>query len=145
MTLAPNIIEKSELVASRLKLIANANRLRIVCRLLEGEVSVGDIETELDIRQPTLSREIAKLRDGGIVTARRQSKVVFYSLTDPDMKRLIEAVCYASDDAPNISVRSTPKISRFSQPLNFNPRPKFSNSSNQPSQRSISKASQKNS
>ena len=76
-------LEKSEVVANRLKLIANANRLRIVCRLLKGEVSVGDIETELDIRQPTLSRELAKLREGDVITARRQSKVVFYSLTDP--------------------------------------------------------------
>jgi|GEM_PF-924315 len=145
MTVASNMLEKSELVASRLKLIANANRLRIVCRLLKGEISVGEIETELDIRQPTLSREIAKLRDGGVVTARRQSKVVFYSLTDPDMKRLIQAVCHASDEDPKIPRQSIPNTTRFSQPISFNPKPKFSNSRNQPRGSLTSQASQKNS
>ncbi|MGJ8564610.1 MAG: ArsR/SmtB family transcription factor [Alphaproteobacteria bacterium] len=126
MTNVSDMIEKSEEVANRLKLIANANRLRIACRVLKGEVSVGDIEKELDIRQPTLSREIAKLREGGVITARRQSKVVFYSLTNPDMRRLIEAVCLASSntsDAPPNTYAPLPH--NESMLTNFNPRPKF--------------------
>lgn len=119
-------LEKSEVVANRLKLIANANRLRIVCRLLKGEVSVGDIETELDIRQPTLSRELAKLREGDVITARRQSKVVFYSLTDPDMTHLIQAVCHASSDELKMPLApSTSGHKKHAVALNFNPRPKF--------------------
>jgi DNA-binding transcriptional ArsR family regulator len=128
MTDVTNILEKSEEVASRLKLIANANRLRIACRILKGEISVGDIEMELNIRQPTLSREIAKLRDGGVITARRKSKVVFYSLTDPKMKRLIEAVCQASSssfqtDSMNSNLSQIPR----SKSVDFDPRPKFRN------------------
>lgn len=121
-----NTLEKSEEVAGRLKLIANANRLRILCRLVQGEISVGDIETELDIRQPTLSREIAKLRDGGIITARRQSKVVFYSLTDPNMRRLVEAICLASSGAELSAAGGLQSPSlRPARPISFNPRPKF--------------------
>ncbi len=89
-------MSKSEQVTARLKLLANANRLRIVCHLLKGEAAVGDIERDLDIRQPTLSREISKLRESGVLTARRQSKVVFYALTDTDMTSLVKAVCVAS-------------------------------------------------
>ncbi len=91
-----DIMSKPEQVTARLKLLANANRLRIVCHLLKGEAAVGDIERDLDIRQPTLSREISKLRESGVLTARRQSKVVFYALTDTDMATLVKAVCVAS-------------------------------------------------
>ncbi len=122
---SPDIRAKSEEIAARLKLIANANRLRIICQLRDGELSVGDIETVLNIRQPTLSREIAKLRDGGIITARRQSKVVFYTLTDPDMKRLIDAICMASFGSPAHPQLSDQKTDRSHLALDFNPRPKF--------------------
>lgn len=126
MTDISNILKTSELVAGRLKLLANVNRLRIACRLLKGETSVGDIETELDIRQPTLSREIANLRDGGVITARRQSKVVFYSLTDPDMRQLIEAICHASAGGnANVSPKSIAQPNARAKQINFNPRPKF--------------------
>ena len=117
-----NMIEKSEVVASRLKLIANANRLRIACRVLQSEISVGDLEVELDIRQPTLSREISKLREGGVITARRESKTVFYTLTDPDMRQLIEAICDASA-GKNVKGNTPPHASAIRG--NFNPRPKF--------------------
>lgn len=121
---ATDKIAASEAVAGRLKLLANANRLRIMCRLLQGEVSVGDIETELDIRQPTLSREIAKLRDGGVIRPRRQSKVVFYELADKDMTRLLIAICEASSEAgvnrPSLAQQPAP-----AKPISFNARPKF--------------------
>ena len=125
---SPDNLAKSIEVADRLKLIANPNRLRIMCQLVKGEFSVGDIEIKLGIKQPTLSREIAKLRDGGVLTARRQSKVVFYSLTDPNMRRLVEAVCAASSDidfdASKAVLEGNPRP-RPERPLSFNPRPKF--------------------
>jgi len=124
MTVSRNMQAKADEVASRLKLISNPNRLLIMCRLLEGEISVGDIETELDIRQPTLSRELGRLRDDGIIEARRESKIVFYSLANPQMERLMQAICGASLDenyTPPKAVGSSP-----SNP-NFFARPKFAN------------------
>lgn len=124
MTVSRNMQAKADEVASRLKLIANPNRLLIMCRLLEGEISVGDIETELDIRQPTLSRELGRLRDDGIIEARRESKIVFYSLANPQMERLMRAICSASLDENY----TPPKAggSQSSNP-NFFARPKFTN------------------
>jgi DNA-binding transcriptional ArsR family regulator len=92
VAISKDMMGMADIVAKRLKLIANPNRLMIACRLLEGEMAVGDLEIELGIRQPTLSRELGRLRQDGIITARRQSKVVFYSLTDEDIRRLIYAV-----------------------------------------------------
>lgn len=124
MTVSRNMQAKADEVASRLKLIANSNRLLIMCRLLEGEISVGDIETELDIRQPTLSRELGRLRDDGIIEARRESKIVFYSLANPQMERLMQAICGASLDENY----TPPKAgSSSSSNPNFFARPKFAN------------------
>lgn len=128
MSFQKDMIEKAPEVAAQLKLLANPNRLLIVCRLLDGEMSVGDIEEELDIRQPTLSRELGHLREANIISPRRQSKVVFYTLTNEKMRVLIEAICEASRggkarQAPSVSPRAN-----SNSPIAFNPRPKFTQS-----------------
>lgn len=69
-----------EAFCSWLKLISNPNRLRILLHLRAGECAVGELESALELKQPNLSHELRKLRDHGLVTTRRQSKVVFYSL-----------------------------------------------------------------
>ena len=86
--------------AALLKALAHPARLMICCELRGGEMSVGDIETALDIKQPRLSRELAKLRDEGLVKTRRQSKVVFYRLADDRAERIIEALCAIMFGAP---------------------------------------------
>lgn len=77
-----------------LKALAHPARLIICCHLKDRELSVGDIEAELGIKQPRLSRELAKLREEGFLTTRRESKVIFYRLVDePRQKLLIENIC----------------------------------------------------
>ena len=63
-----------------LKVLANPNRLLILRLLLDGEQSVGQIERKLAIRQPTLSNELGALRRRSLVTTRRDSRVIHYSL-----------------------------------------------------------------
>jgi DNA-binding transcriptional ArsR family regulator len=72
-----------------LKSIANPNRLSIVCMLLEGERSVTELETELGIRQPTLSQQLCALREAGVVACRREAKHVIYRVADRRAARLI--------------------------------------------------------
>ena len=83
---------RAEEVADLLRTIANRNRLMIVCTLVEGEYSVGQLEEELDIHQPTLSQQLTILREAGIVETRRDAKQIFYRLTDEKAARLIEAL-----------------------------------------------------
>lgn len=127
MSFNKDMIAKAPEVAAQLKLLSNPNRLMIVCRLLDGEMSVGDIENELDIRQPTLSRELGHLREANIITPRRQSKVVFYTLTDDPMRGLIQAICETSSVGHRNAgaERATPAKSNT---IAFNPRPKFTKS-----------------
>lgn len=77
-----------------LKALAHPARLTICCQLKDEEMSVGDMEERLDIKQPRLSRELSKLRDEGLVETRRESKVIFYRLAEtPRVRAMIEAVC----------------------------------------------------
>ncbi len=89
-------------VAGLLKSLSHPNRLAIACALQKAERSVGEIEALTGIRQPSLSRELARLRDDGLVEARRQSKQIFYSLAPNGISRLLPALHAAfgaSDDA----------------------------------------------
>lgn len=74
--------EKAEAAGTFMKSLANPNRLMIACALLEGERSVGDLETDLGLRQPSLSQQLAELRESGVVEARREAKQVFYRILD---------------------------------------------------------------
>ena len=90
--LAPLADEATQL----LKALAHPARLLICCHLRDSEMSVGDIEESLGIKQPRLSRELAKLRDEQLVTTRKQSKLVFYTLSDrPRVRAMVDAICGA--------------------------------------------------
>jgi ArsR family transcriptional regulator len=66
-----------------LKLLANEDRLLLLCQLSHGERCVSELEAQLDIRQPTLSQQLGVLRSEGVVATRRQGKHIFYSVSDP--------------------------------------------------------------
>ncbi len=67
---------------SFLRLLANEDRLLLLCQLLSGERGVGELEQLLDIRQPTLSQQLGVLREQGLVATRRDGKNIYYRLAD---------------------------------------------------------------
>ena len=79
-------------VAGLLRTLAHPARLMIVCTLAEGEYSVGQLEQELGIHQPSLSQQLTVLRDAGIVETRREAKQIFYRLTEARAERLIQSL-----------------------------------------------------
>lgn len=85
--------EKAEDAAILLRALANPQRLKIVCVLTKGEYGVTEIENLTGVRQPSLSRELSRLREAGLVEGRRESKAVFYSLVDARAAAVLAAVC----------------------------------------------------
>ncbi|HDR8987193.1 MULTISPECIES: ArsR/SmtB family transcription factor [Burkholderia] len=83
-----------------LKVLANSDRLLVMCRLSQDELSVGELEDQLGIRQPTLSQQLGVLRENGLVTARREGKNIFYSVASAEalavMDVLYQQFCVAS-------------------------------------------------
>lgn len=91
-----NALRRAEELTESFKMLGNANRLKIVVFLDERERSVGEIEAVLAIRQPTLSQQLAELRDAGLIAGRKAAKSVIYSLTPGLGRRALETVYLAS-------------------------------------------------
>src|SRR5213080_903876 len=75
-----------------LKALAHPTRLLILSILCEGERSVSELEQLLVLRQPTVSQQLARLREDGLVKTRRQGKTIYYSLGSNDARLVVEAV-----------------------------------------------------
>jgi ArsR family transcriptional regulator len=78
--------------ADLFRVLAHPMRLQILCRLLDGEVSVAGLESELGLKQPSLSQQLAQLRDADIVTTRREAKSIFYRLADERVRAIVDAL-----------------------------------------------------
>ena len=75
--------------AAVLRTLGNPDRLLLLCQLSQGERSVGELEELLDLRQPSLSQQLAVLRSEGLVQTRRDGKRMFYSIAEPKLLVLL--------------------------------------------------------
>ena len=72
--------EHADEASTLVKALANKQRLMILCLLVEGERSVGELNALLELSQSALSQHLAILRDERLVVTRREAQSVFYSL-----------------------------------------------------------------
>lgn len=70
-------------VVETLRFLSDRNRLRILSLLMDSETCVCEIIDELELPQPLVSYHLRKLRDAGLVRARRKAQWIYYSI-DPD-------------------------------------------------------------
>ena len=75
-----------------LKVLANEDRLLILCQLIQGARNVGELEELLDIRQPTLSQQLTVLRTEGLVTTERKGKYIYYSLASHEVIQIMQTL-----------------------------------------------------
>lgn len=75
-----------------LKAISHEGRLMILCHLATGEKSVTELEELLSARQAAVSQQLARLRTEGLVSPRRDGKVIYYSLADNRAIKILEVV-----------------------------------------------------
>lgn len=80
---------KADEAASLLKSLGNGQRLRILCLLAAGEQSVGAINATVDLSQSALSQHLARLREDGMVTTRREAQTIYYTLASGPAARII--------------------------------------------------------
>ena len=80
-------------MASRMKLMSHPERLLMLCRMDEGEVSVGELVELSGLSQSSVSQHLAMLRDENVVTIRGEAQTRFYSLNDPTVRAIIHALC----------------------------------------------------
>jgi DNA-binding transcriptional ArsR family regulator len=71
-------------------MLANKNRLMILCSLVDKECSVNELNQLVPLTQSALSQHLAALRKTGLVSTRRQAQTIFYSVTDIRVTQIIE-------------------------------------------------------
>lgn len=72
-----------------LKAVSNERRLLILCHLLDGELSVGDLNQKLELSQSALSQHLALLRKHKLVKTRKAAQTVYYSINSKEAEELI--------------------------------------------------------
>ena len=90
--------ERAREASEFLKALAHESRLTILCDLLRGERSVGELMALLSRRQSTVSQQLARLRLEGLVSARRDGKIIYYSIASDKARSIIGALYSAFCD-----------------------------------------------
>lgn len=86
-------IEASEEAAQFLRVLGNANRLLILCRLLEyEEMPVNILLEDFAISQSALSQHLARMREEGLVTYRREAQTLYYRIADEKVFKIVSVL-----------------------------------------------------
>lgn len=97
--LRPTTDELKELEASAqsaarmLKLLASEQRLLLLCRLVDGEASVGSLAAHAGLAQSAASQHLGKMRAQGLVATRREAQTIYYRLVDPAAMGVLHTLC----------------------------------------------------
>jgi DNA-binding transcriptional ArsR family regulator len=92
-----------------LKALSNRHRLLIICQLIDGERSVGDLAESLGLRDSAVSQHLALLRKDGLVAARRDAQTIYYSIAS-DPAREVLKVLYQAYCAPPKAAKAKRKL-----------------------------------
>ncbi len=111
---AEDMLQAATEVCALLKAVANPHRLLILCRLVEGEKSVGELAAFLGIRSTTVSQNLALMRSSGLVSARRDGQTMWYSIRSAEAYTLVKTLyqIYCSPSRPEAGAVSPKRSSR---------------------------------
>ena len=92
--------DKAELASRLLKSIANEKRLLILCHLITGEKSVGELEKLVGLSQSALSQHLARLRRENLVSTRREAQTISYTVTSHEARTVLATLyeLYCADE-----------------------------------------------
>ncbi|MCF8483898.1 MAG: metalloregulator ArsR/SmtB family transcription factor [Rhodobacteraceae bacterium] len=83
---------KAEEVAATLAAMANPKRLVVMCTLLGGEKSVGDLAEIVQLSPAALSQHLGKMRALKLVTTRREGQTIYYNLASTEVQAVLETL-----------------------------------------------------
>ena len=86
------LAEKAQEASNLLKAMAHQTRLLILCILAEQEKTVSEIEELLGVQQAMVSQQLARLRMEGLVTTRREGRLVYYSLGNENVGSFLDSL-----------------------------------------------------
>ncbi len=93
MKIDPELMHSAAGQASEvLKSLANPHRLVILCQLINGERSVGELAAFLELRSSTVSQHLSLLRRDGLVSARRDGQTIWYGIASEPAQKILETL-----------------------------------------------------
>lgn len=93
MKMQPDVMAAAaDRASGLLKSLAHRNRLLILCQLVDGERSVGELAAFLGARDSTVSQHLALLRKDGLVQARREAQTIYYAIASGPAQRVLETL-----------------------------------------------------
>lgn len=99
-----DMLARASVTTQFLKSLSHPARLMLLCRLAEGPATVGEMEATLNLAQAEVSKQLARLRAEGLVTAERDGRRVIYTVSDPRTVRIVRLLydefCRPVDNAP---------------------------------------------
>ena len=84
--------QKTALASGLLKAMSNPRRLMILCRLAMGELSVSELEKQVDLGQSSLSQHLAVLRRENLVATRRETRTIYYRLASREAEAVMRTL-----------------------------------------------------
>lgn len=84
--------EKVEAVSNLLKSIAHPLRLKILCKLLDGEKTVGEIQSMVLTSNANISQHLTKLRHHGIIASRKEANFIYNRIADQRFVDLVDTL-----------------------------------------------------
>lgn len=88
IAMAGNVAQAEQL----LKILANKNRLMILCSLQDKEMSVSQLNEAVPLAQSALSQHLAALRKANVVDTRRESQTIYYRVIDDNAVQLLSTL-----------------------------------------------------
>lgn len=86
------LVAQARKASELLKALSHETRLMILCILSEGEKSVSELEETLSMPQAAVSQQLARLRSDGLVNARRDGRMIYYSVVDKEVSSVVETL-----------------------------------------------------
>lgn len=83
---------KADEAALMLSSMANAKRLLVLCHLVDGERSVGDLAEIVGLSPAALSQHLAKMRALNLVATRREAQTIYYSLASAEVREVLQTL-----------------------------------------------------
>jgi ArsR family transcriptional regulator, virulence genes transcriptional regulator len=87
-----NLANSADRASEFLKSMANPQRLRILCLIMEGERPVGEIAEAIGANQSSVSQNLALMRREGLVAPRRDGQTIYYRLAEKKIVKILKVL-----------------------------------------------------
>ena len=76
-----------------LKALSNETRIKIMCMLMDGEKSAGELAAGTNMRLPAISQHLSKMRAAGLVISRREAQTIYYKANEGVGRAVVGTLC----------------------------------------------------